>query len=154
VIYAAERRAPTDVCAGAGFKPLPSICSTCSSTPDAFTEFTRSWSSNLMTEWHAATSALGVMIYWHVESKNACIYSQLKTRSACEVAAMLDGLLRHDTSADIDRNDTDTHASSIVGFAFCHLLGFRLLARLNPSTPRGCTGPACRPTPIGPRPAR
>ena len=35
---------------------------------------------------------------------------------------MLEGLLRHDTSADIDRNYTDTHGASIVGFAFCHLL--------------------------------
>jgi TnpA family transposase len=49
---------------------------------------------------------------------------------ASEVAAMLDGLLRHDTTADIERNYTDTHGASIVGFAFCHLLGFRLLPRL------------------------
>jgi TnpA family transposase len=89
-----------------------------------------SWSSNLMTEWHARYGGPGVMIYWHVERKSVCIYSQLKTCSASEVAAMLEGLLRHDTSADIDRNYTDTHGASIVGFAFCHLLGFRLLPRL------------------------
>ena len=89
-----------------------------------------SWSSNLMTEWHARYGGPGVMIYWHVERKSVCIYSQLKTCSASEVAAMLEGLLRHDTSADIDRNYTDTHGASIVGFAFCQLLGFRLLPRL------------------------
>ena len=89
-----------------------------------------SWSSNLMTEWHARYGGPGVMIYWHVERKSVCIYSQLKTCSASEVAAMLEGLLRHETSADIDRNYTDTHGASIVGFAFCHLLGFRLLPRL------------------------
>jgi len=88
-----------------------------------------SWSSNLMTEWHARYGGPGVMIYWHVERKSLCIYSQLKTCSASEVAAMLEGLLRHETSADIDRNYTDTHGASIVGFAFCHLLGFRLLPR-------------------------
>jgi TnpA family transposase len=89
-----------------------------------------SWSSNLMTEWHVRYRGPGVMIYWHVERKSACIYSQLKTCSASEVAAMIEGLLRHLTSAEIDRNYTDTHGASIVGFAFTHLLGFRLLPRL------------------------
>jgi Tn3 transposase DDE domain len=46
------------------------------------------------------------------------------------VAAMLEGLLLHETAAEIDRNYTDTHGASIVGFAFCHLLGFHLLPRL------------------------
>jgi TnpA family transposase len=89
-----------------------------------------SWSSNLMTEWHARYGGPGVMIYWHVERKSACIYSQLKTCSASEVAAMIEGLLRHLTSTEIDRNYTDMHGASIVGFAFTHLLGFRLLPRL------------------------
>ena len=30
----------------------------------------------------------------------------------------------------IERKYTDTHGASIVGFAFCHLLGFHLLPRL------------------------
>lgn len=86
----------------------------------------------------------------HVERKSVCIYSQPKTCSASEVAAMLEGLLRHDTSADLDRNYVDTHGASIVGFAFCHLLGFRLLPRLkNESAPPASTGPACRQTPTG-----
>ena len=89
-----------------------------------------SWSSNLMTEWHARYGLPGVMIYWHVERKSVCIYSQLTTCSASEVAAMLEGLLRHETTAEIDRNYTATHRASIVGFAFCHLLRFRLLPRL------------------------
>ncbi len=83
-----------------------------------------------MREWHARYGGLGVMIYWHVERKSVCIYSQLKTCSASEVAAMLEGLLRHETTADVERNYTDTHGASIVGFAFCYLLGFRLLPRL------------------------
>lgn len=89
-----------------------------------------SWSSNMMTEWHARYGGPGVMIYWHVERKSLCIYSQLRSCSASEVAAMLEGLLRQQTDADIDRNYTDTHGASIVGFAFCHLLGFRLMPRL------------------------
>ena len=43
---------------------------------------------------------------------------------------MIEGLLRHLTSAEIDRQYTDTHGASIVGFAFSHLLDFQLLPRL------------------------
>ena len=43
---------------------------------------------------------------------------------------MLEGLLRHCTEAEIEANYTDTHGASVIGFAFCHLLGFRLLPRL------------------------
>jgi len=89
-----------------------------------------SWSSNFMTEWHARYGGPGVMIYWHVERKSVCIYSQLKSCSASEVAAMIEGLMRHATDARIDRNYTDTHGASVVAFAFAHLLGFRLLPRL------------------------
>jgi TnpA family transposase len=89
-----------------------------------------SWSSNLMTEYHVRYGGPGVMIYWHVERRSACIYSQLKSCSASEVAAMLDGVLHHCTSADVDRNYVDTHGASLVAFAFSYLLGFNLLPRL------------------------
>jgi TnpA family transposase len=36
---------------------------------------------------------------------------------------MLEGLLRHCTDAEIEANYTDTHGASVIGFAFCHLLG-------------------------------
>ncbi|WAP53488.1 Tn3 family transposase [Streptomyces sp. S465] len=70
------------------------------------------------------------MIYWHVERKSVCIYSQLKNCSASEVAAMIEGVLRHCTEMVVDRQCTDTHGASIVGFAFSHMLGFNLLPRL------------------------
>ncbi len=70
------------------------------------------------------------MIYWHVERKSVCVYSQLKACSSSEVAAMIEGLLRHCTEADIEANYVDTHGASVVGFAFTELLGFRLLPRL------------------------
>ncbi len=43
---------------------------------------------------------------------------------------MIEGILRHCTSAEIQKNYVDTHGQSAVAFAFCHLLGFRLLPRL------------------------
>ncbi|MFD9606245.1 Tn3 family transposase [Streptomyces sp. NPDC059970] len=50
--------------------------------------------------------------------------------SASEVAAMIEGVLRHCTDVEIDRQYTDTHGASVVGFAFAHMLGFNLLPRL------------------------
>jgi TnpA family transposase len=83
-----------------------------------------------MTEYHARYGGDGMMIYWHVERKNVCIYSQLKSCSSSEVAAMIEGLLRHCTDAEIESNYVDTHGASVVGFAFTELLNFRLLPRL------------------------
>ncbi|WP_326640051.1 Tn3 family transposase [Streptosporangium sp. NBC_01755] len=89
-----------------------------------------SWSSNLMTEYHARYGGHGVMIYWHVDRKSVCVYSQLRSCNASEVAAMMEGVLRHCTDATIDRQYTDSHGQSLVGFAFSHLLGFKLLPRI------------------------
>lgn len=89
-----------------------------------------SWDQNLMTEWHIRYGGRGVMIYWHVEKNSTCIYSQLKTCSSSEVAAMIEGVLRHCTDMSVDKNYVDTHGQSEVGFAFCHLLGFDLMPRL------------------------
>ena len=88
------------------------------------------WDQNLMTEWHVRYGGRGVMIYWHVEKKAACIYSQLKACSSSEVAAMIEGVLRHCTEMAVDRQYVDSHGQSEVAFAFCRLLGFQLLPRL------------------------
>ena len=55
------------------------------------------WDQNLMTEWHNRYGGRGVMIYWHVEKRSTSIYSQLKRCSSSEVAAMIEGVLRHCT---------------------------------------------------------
>lgn len=88
------------------------------------------WDQNLMTEWHVRYRGRGIMIYWHVEKNSACIYSQLKTCSSSEVSAMIEGLLKHCTDMEIEKNFVDTHGQSEVAFAFCHLLGFNLMPRL------------------------
>ena len=88
------------------------------------------WDQNLLTEWHVRYGGPGVMIYWHVEKNAVCIYSQLKACASSEVAAMLEGVLRHATDMEIEKNYVDSHGQSEVGFAFCHLLGFQLLPRL------------------------
>lgn len=100
--------------------------STCASDSKKF----GAWDQNLMTEWHIRYGGRGVMVYWHVERKSVCIYSQLKRCSSSEVAAMIEGVLRHCTDMDVQRNYVDSHGQSEVAFAFCHLLGFDLLPRL------------------------
>ncbi len=88
------------------------------------------WDQNLMTEWHIRYGGRGIMIYWHVEKKSVCIYSQLKRCSSSEVAAMIEGVLKHCTEMKIDRQYVDSHGQSLVAFAFCYLLGFDLMPRL------------------------
>ncbi|ARE42288.1 Mobile element protein (plasmid) [Rhodovulum sp. P5] len=88
-----------------------------------------SWDQNLMTEWHQRYGGRGVMIYWHVDAKATCIHSQLKQVSSSEVASMIEGVLHHGTELEIDRQFVDTHGQSVVGFAFCYLLGFDLMPR-------------------------
>lgn len=89
-----------------------------------------SWDQNLLTEWHVRYKGRGVMIYWHVEKKSACIYSQLKSCSSSEIASMMDGLLKHCTDMEIEKNFVDSHGQSEIAFAFCHLLGFNLMPRI------------------------
>ncbi|MEY8717360.1 Tn3 family transposase [Francisella philomiragia] len=88
------------------------------------------WDQNLLNEWHLRYKSSGVMIYWHVDNKSLCIYSQLKSCSSSEVGSMIKGFLDHDTDMDMNKIYTDTHGQSVIGFAVSHLLGFNLLPRL------------------------
>ena len=88
------------------------------------------WDQHLITEYHARYRKAGVTIYWHTDKRAACIYSQLKRCSSSEVAAMIQGVLRHCTEMTIERQFTDSAGQSHVGFALCTLLGFELMPRL------------------------
>ncbi len=54
-----------------------------------------------MTEWHVRYGGRGVMIYWHVERGSVCLHSRLRRCSSSEVAAMIEGVLRHDTEMEV-----------------------------------------------------
>lgn len=88
------------------------------------------WDQNLLTEWHLRYGGRGVMVYWHVEKNSTCIYSQFKRVSSSEVAAMIQGVLRHCTEMKVNKQYVDSHGQSVVAFAFCRLLGFELMPRL------------------------
>lgn len=87
------------------------------------------WNQNLRAQWHKRYRQAGVMVYWHVANQSICIYSQLKAPSSSEAASMIEGVIRHCTAMQVDRNYVDTHGQSEVAFAFCHLLGFQLMPR-------------------------
>src|SRR3546814_14325643 len=76
------------------------------------------------SEGHARDGGRCVMIDWHVERRATGVYSQLKRCSYSEVASMIEGVLRHCTDMEIQRQYVDSHGQSAVGFAFCRLLGF------------------------------
>jgi len=86
------------------------------------------WDQNLMTEWRARYGGPVVGIYWHVERRATCIYSQLKTCSSLEVAAMIQGVLRHCTEMEVDRPTSTAMARAPSGLpsvgcsasSFCH----------------------------------
>ncbi len=88
------------------------------------------WDQNLMAEWHSRYKGRGVMVYWHVDKKALCIYSQLKTCSSSEVGAMIKGILQHCTDMEIDQAYVDTHGQSTLAFGVSELLKFDLLPRL------------------------
>jgi len=102
--------------------------STCASDSKKF----HAVDQNLLTQWHVRYRGPGVLVYWHVERRSVCIYSQLKSCTSSEVVTMLEGVLRHCTDMTIKHHMTDSHGQSELGFAFSHLLGFRLLPRLKP----------------------
>jgi TnpA family transposase len=99
------------------------------------------WDQNLMTEWHVRYGGKGIMIYWHVERHAVCIYSQLKTCSSSEVAAMIEGLLRQATVIEVDKNYVDSHGQSEVAFAFCACSAFSFCQGSKLSMPRSCIAP-------------
>jgi TnpA family transposase len=88
------------------------------------------WDQNLMTEWHIRYRGPGIMVYWHVEKKALCIYSQIKRCSSSEVAAMIEGVLRHCTDMEVEKDYVDSHGQDETAFAFCYMLDFELLPRL------------------------
>lgn len=85
---------------------------------------------NIFTEWHSRYGGRGVLIYWHVERKSMAIHSQLVACSAPEVAAMIEGAMRHGTTMEVEGNYTDSHGQSEIGFGLTRLLGFDLLPRI------------------------
>ena len=55
------------------------------------------------------------------------VHSQLLSCAASEVAAMVEGAVRHGTSMALEGNYVDSHGQSEIGFAITRLLGFDLL---------------------------
>lgn len=87
------------------------------------------YGKNLLTEWSPRHHNSGVMIYWHVNDQYICVYSQLKSCTSSEVAAMLQGIIDQDTDMEIESQYVDSHGKSELGFALSYLQQFDLLPR-------------------------
>ena len=57
------------------------------------------------------------------------------------MAAILEGLLRHGTEMEVEKNYVDTGGQSLVAFAFCHLLSCRCFRGSKASIVRSSHGP-------------
>jgi TnpA family transposase len=90
----------------------------------------QAWDQNLITEWHVRYRGPGVMVYWHVDKKALCVYSQVKSCSSSEIVSMIEGIVNHSTNADIQKSYVDSNGQSLVAFGFSYLLDFALLPRL------------------------
>lgn len=108
---------------------MPDLWGNCTTSVASDSTFFEASDQNLMSRWHPRYHGIGVMVYWHVDKNSLCIYSQLKSCVSSEVAAMIEGVLRHCTDMDVQKNYVDTHGASEVGFAFAYLLCFQLLPR-------------------------
>lgn len=111
---------------------LPSIWGEATTSCASDSKKFGAWEQNLITEWHNRYGGRGVVIYWHVEKKATCIYSQLKQCSSSEVAAAITGVIRHCTEMQVKQHYVDSHGQSEVAFGLCQLLGYDLCPRLKP----------------------
>ncbi|MDQ2847575.1 MAG: Tn3 family transposase, partial [Actinomycetota bacterium] len=90
----------------------------------------QAYDQNLFTEWHTRYRGRGVLIYWHVEKGAVAIHAQHLKCTASEVAAMIEGVMRHGTTMKVEGNYVDSHGQSEIGFGITCLLGFDLLPRI------------------------
>lgn len=90
----------------------------------------KAWDKNPMSENHMRYGGSGVMAYWSVEGRSACIYSELKRVSEREEASMIKGVLNHCSDMSVDTAYVDSHGQTEVAFAFSRLLGFDLAPRI------------------------
>jgi TnpA family transposase/integrase len=88
------------------------------------------WSGNTINDFNRHYAKYGVMAYWHIETNAVCLHVDLKSVGRSEVPAMVAGLVRHASEAQIETNAVDSNGQSELGFAITHLLGVDLRPRL------------------------
>lgn len=102
----------------------------CSTACASDGKYIGAWDQNLVAEWNPHYNKTGVMAYWHVDTNATCIYSHLKPPMSSQVAAMIKGLILHDTEMRIESNFVDSHGQSEVAFPFCRFIRVELSPRL------------------------
>ncbi|MEV7471918.1 transposase [Streptomyces kronopolitis] len=87
----------------------------------------KAWDRNIFTEWRSRYGGRGVLVYWHIEKGSMAIHRQLLNCTASEVAAAIEGVMRHATTMQAEGNYVDSHG---IGFGLTRLLGYDLLPRI------------------------
>ncbi|MET7300408.1 Tn3 family transposase [Embleya sp. NPDC005575] len=90
----------------------------------------KAWDRNIFTQWHSRYGGRGILVYWHVEKGSMAIHSRHLTCTASEVAAAIEGMMRHATAMKAEGNYVDSHGQSEIGFGLTRLLGYDLLPRI------------------------
>ena len=90
----------------------------------------KAWDRNIFTQWHSRYGGRGILVYWHVDKGSMAIHSQHLTCTASEVAAAIEGMMRHATTMKAEGNYVDSHGQSEIGFGLTRLLGYDLLPRI------------------------
>ncbi len=90
----------------------------------------RAWDQNLFTEWHSRYGGRGS---WCTGTSSAARWSC--TPRPCgprpsEVAAMVEGAIRHGTAMKVEGNYVDSHGQSEIEFGITRLLNVDLLPRI------------------------
>jgi len=94
------------------------------------------WDQNLTTQWHVQYGSRGVMIYWHVGRNSLCIHYQLKSPSSSEVASMIEGVVRHCSEMEVDRQYVDSHGHKSKSKSTTRNEGFEPYVAAPPETNR------------------
>ena len=74
----------------------------------------------------------GVSFYSHLSDQFGAFHTKVIASTAHEAPHVLDGLLRHRTSLQIEEHYTDTAGFTDHVFGLCALLGFRFAPRIRP----------------------
>jgi len=89
-----------------------------------------SWDQNLMTEAYSLRWSGSHDLLARREEVGLYLLPTQNLLIQCEVAAMIEGLLRHCTDMKLQKNYVDTHGQSEIAFAFLSVTGLELLPRI------------------------
>ena len=122
------------LCSALGWKPFGGEAT---STRASDSKKFHAVDQNLLTQWHARYRGPGVLVYWHVECRSVCIYSQVKSctllRSGGNARRRPAPLYRHDHQTSNDRFHMDKARSGLLLATYLDFVCFLVSSLFTPS---------------------